>query len=52
MEESEITQEQQRIEEEKEVELNYQEQIEKIMNFQAITMTTNSDLASKYLIKN
>lgn len=31
---------------------NYQEQIEKIMNFQAITQTANSDLAAKYLVQN
>ena len=52
MEDREIRAEEEVKEETKEVEINYQQQIEKIMNFQAITGTSNSDLAAKYLLKN
>ena len=34
------------------VDFNYEIHIEKIMNFQAITQTTNTDLAAKYLVRN
>jgi hypothetical protein len=31
---------------------DYQTQVEKIMNFQAITQTSNTDLAAKFLVRN
>lgn len=55
MEDAELSHEAQRLmmeNEDEEGHLDYQQHIEKIMNFQAITQTTNSDLAAKYLVKN
>lgn len=52
MEEAEIIEQFRLMNEEEDKTESYQDQIEKIMNFQAITQTSNTDLASKYLIRN
>jgi hypothetical protein len=52
MEEAEMTDQLRLMREDENNSEQYQDHIEKIMNFQAITQTSDTDLAAKYLIKN